>query len=198
MYPLAGFHMLFLRSSDPMHDRSITRVYSIYTQGRRQRGNSPPYFRLVAAASLQPRASVRATHQPYMATAEHTSSSSLPVRQHRPAGWGTVMAAMLLALLAAFGRSPPVAMAAADSSPELIELTLLTGAKEKGAGLYILSSIASLFFYFFHLLMVYLHIFMRCIYAVCLDGSPPGYHFQRGFGSGSHSWIVFLQVTETD
>jgi hypothetical protein len=37
---------------------------------------------------------------------------------------------------------------------------------------------------------------MRCIYAVCLDGSPPGYHFQRGFGSGTHSWIVYLQVTD--
>ena len=34
------------------------------------------------------------------------------------------------------------------------------------------------------------------IYAVCLDGSPPGYHFQRGFGSGSRSWIVYLQVTD--
>jgi len=68
-----------------------------------------------------------------MATAEHTSSSSLPFRQRRPAGCATVMAATLLALLAAFGRSP-VAVAA-DSSPELIELTLLTGAREKGAGL---------------------------------------------------------------
>jgi hypothetical protein len=100
-----------------------------------------------------------------MATAEHTSSSSLPVRQHRPAGWGTVMAAMLLALLAAFGRSPPVAMAAADSSPELIELTLLTGAKEKGAGLYILSSIASLFFLFFSFidgLFTYIHALYIC------------------------------------
>ena len=35
---------------------------------------------------------------------------------------------------------------------------------------------------------------MRCI-AVCLDGSPPAYHMQRGSGSGSQSWIVFLQVT---
>jgi hypothetical protein len=70
-----------------------------------------------------------------MATAEHTSSSSsLPFRQRRPAGCATVMAATFLALLAAFGRSP-VAMAAADSSPEFIELTLLTGAQEKGAGL---------------------------------------------------------------
>nr|CAB3475069.1 unnamed protein product [Digitaria exilis] len=49
----------------------------------------------------------------------------------------------------------------AASSPEIVELTLLAGAREKGA--------------------------------VCLDGSPPGYHLQRGFGSGAHSWLVYLQ-----
>jgi hypothetical protein len=30
---------------------------------------------------------------------------------------------------------------------------------------------------------------------VCLDGSPPGYHLQRGSGSGAHNWLVYLQVT---
>ncbi|CAL4960045.1 unnamed protein product [Urochloa decumbens] len=29
--------------------------------------------------------------------------------------------------------------------------------------------------------------------AVCLDGTPPAYYFQKGFGTGSQSWIVFLQ-----
>ncbi|KAM0921406.1 hypothetical protein ACQ4PT_006881 [Festuca glaucescens] len=29
--------------------------------------------------------------------------------------------------------------------------------------------------------------------AVCLDGSPPGYQLQRGSGSGSHNWIVYLE-----
>jgi len=29
--------------------------------------------------------------------------------------------------------------------------------------------------------------------AVCLDGSPPAYHLQRGFGSGANSWIVHLE-----
>uniref|UniRef100_A0A804N9J7 Pectin acetylesterase n=1 Tax=Zea mays TaxID=4577 RepID=A0A804N9J7_MAIZE len=96
-----------------------------------------------------------------MAIAEHTPSSSSPFRQHRPTGWVTFTAAtpllaLQLALLAA------LVMATDPSpSPELVELTLLTGAREKGA--------------------------------VCLDGSPPGYHLQRGFGSGSHSWIVYLQ-----
>ncbi|KAJ1431183.1 Pectinacetylesterase/NOTUM [Sesbania bispinosa] len=26
--------------------------------------------------------------------------------------------------------------------------------------------------------------------AVCLDGSPPAYHFDKGFGSGNNSWLV--------
>ncbi|XP_019854868.1 PREDICTED: pectin acetylesterase 5-like [Amphimedon queenslandica] len=29
--------------------------------------------------------------------------------------------------------------------------------------------------------------------AVCLDGSPPGYYFRKGFGSGVNSWVVHLQ-----
>ncbi|KMZ73098.1 pectin acetylesterase, family CE13 [Zostera marina] len=29
--------------------------------------------------------------------------------------------------------------------------------------------------------------------AVCLDGSPAAYHFTKGFGSGSSSWIVHLE-----
>ncbi|EEC71941.1 hypothetical protein OsI_04755 [Oryza sativa Indica Group] len=51
--------------------------------------------------------------------------------------------------------------AAVARSVDGVELTLLTGAREKGA--------------------------------VCLDGSPPGYHLQRGFGSGEHSWFIHLQ-----
>ncbi|XP_059065786.1 pectin acetylesterase 8 isoform X2 [Cryptomeria japonica] len=29
--------------------------------------------------------------------------------------------------------------------------------------------------------------------AVCLDGTPPGYHFDQGFGSGSNSWLIHLE-----
>lgn len=29
--------------------------------------------------------------------------------------------------------------------------------------------------------------------AVCLDGTVPGYHLHRGFGSGANSWIVHLE-----
>lgn len=29
--------------------------------------------------------------------------------------------------------------------------------------------------------------------AVCLDGTPPGYHIHRGFGSGANSWLIQLE-----
>ncbi|KAM7464070.1 hypothetical protein LguiA_032191 [Lonicera macranthoides] len=29
--------------------------------------------------------------------------------------------------------------------------------------------------------------------AFCLDGSVPGYHFQKGFGSGSSNWVLHLE-----
>ncbi|XP_058215160.1 pectin acetylesterase 5-like isoform X3 [Rhododendron vialii] len=28
---------------------------------------------------------------------------------------------------------------------------------------------------------------------LCLDGSLPGYHFQKGFGSGSHNWVLHIE-----
>ncbi|GLT53856.1 hypothetical protein SLA2020_270960 [Shorea laevis] len=44
---------------------------------------------------------------------------------------------------------------------ELVDLTLLHNAKDRGAQ--------------------------------CLDGSFPGYHFQKGFGSGSNNWLVHIE-----
>ncbi|EPS64449.1 hypothetical protein M569_10332 [Genlisea aurea] len=29
--------------------------------------------------------------------------------------------------------------------------------------------------------------------AVCLDGTPPGYHLHRGFGTGANSWLIQLE-----
>ncbi|XP_024627184.1 pectin acetylesterase 5 [Medicago truncatula] len=29
--------------------------------------------------------------------------------------------------------------------------------------------------------------------ALCLDGTAPGYHFQKGFGSGSRNWLLHLE-----
>ncbi|KAM0856921.1 hypothetical protein ACQ4PT_048823 [Festuca glaucescens] len=45
--------------------------------------------------------------------------------------------------------------------PKLVDLTLVDGAKEKGA--------------------------------VCLDGTPPGYHWLPGFGAGSDKWLLHLE-----
>ncbi|RCV28520.1 hypothetical protein SETIT_5G410800v2 [Setaria italica] len=88
-----------------------------------------------------------------------TMAIELLLRQRRR-GIAVAAAAPLLLILtvATFSCSP---VAATASSPELVELTLLAGAREKGA--------------------------------VCLDGSPPGYHLQRGSGSGAHNWLVYLQ-----
>lgn len=30
--------------------------------------------------------------------------------------------------------------------------------------------------------------------AVCLDGSPPAYHFDKGYGAGINSWLVAFEV----
>ena len=35
---------------------------------------------------------------------------------------------------------------------------------------------------------------LRWRLAVCLDGSPPGFYFNKGSGSGSNEWLVFLEV----
>ncbi|GFP81553.1 protein notum homolog [Phtheirospermum japonicum] len=29
--------------------------------------------------------------------------------------------------------------------------------------------------------------------AVCLDGSPPGYVFDKGFGTGANNWLVYIE-----
>ncbi|KDO36797.1 hypothetical protein CISIN_1g034206mg [Citrus sinensis] len=31
--------------------------------------------------------------------------------------------------------------------------------------------------------------------AVCLDGTLPGYHLHRGYGSGANSWLIQLEVS---
>ena len=32
------------------------------------------------------------------------------------------------------------------------------------------------------------------MFTVCLDGSPPAYHFDKGFGAGINNWLVFVEV----
>jgi hypothetical protein len=78
----------------------------------------------------------------------------------------TVVVLLLPFLIASFGgttstsRRHPPRHRSSSSSSNLVELTLLTAAQDKGA--------------------------------VCLDGSPPGYHLQAGTGAGSSSWLIHL------
>ncbi|CAO2172356.1 unnamed protein product [Urochloa humidicola] len=84
----------------------------------------------------------------------------LQQRRRRRLALAVAAAAPLLALLlivVVYSRSPLTTV----SSPERVDLTLVAGAREKGA--------------------------------VCLDGSPAGYHLRRGSGSGAHNWLIYLE-----
>lgn len=42
-----------------------------------------------------------------------------------------------------------------------------------------------------------LELFFSYIFiAVCLDGSLPAYHLDRGSGSGANSWLIQLEVRQ--
>lgn len=43
-----------------------------------------------------------------------------------------------------------------------------------------------------HIGLVYLLVSVNL--AVCLDGTLPGYHLHRGYGSGANSWLIQLEV----
>ena len=79
-------------------------------------------------------------------------------------------------------------------NPDLlsVNLTLIPGAAAKGAGLFFIFSVLlpSPFFSFFLLIINS----SSSNAVVCLDGTPPGYHFHPGFGSGANSWVIHLEV----
>lgn len=65
----------------------------------------------------------------------------------------------------------------------------------------VLSSFTFSFFFFSFCLNCLHHIIHVCVFlflslssAVCLDGTLPGYHLHRGYGSGANSWLVQLEV----
>lgn len=83
---------------------------------------------------------------------------------------------------------------------DLVPLTLLRNAKERGACNSFTPTLNP------HFLLSYIHLYICvikyrfmwcyiCLVAVCLDGSLPGYHFQQGFGSGSQNWLLHIEVT---
>lgn len=46
-----------------------------------------------------------------------------------------------------------------------------------------------------HLTLIHSGPFQLYHCAVCLDGSPPAYHFDKGFGAGINNWLVHIEVT---
>ncbi|KAI5001354.1 hypothetical protein ZWY2020_026004 [Hordeum vulgare] len=95
-----------------------------------------------------------------------TEQLLLPHEQHRrrPARVLAVtvsVAVVLLLLLVVVPASLLRRTLLGAPSTDRVALTLLAGAKEKGA--------------------------------VCLDGTPPGYHLQRGSGEGADRWLVHLE-----
>ncbi|KAF8396771.1 hypothetical protein HHK36_018403 [Tetracentron sinense] len=75
-----------------------------------------------------------------------------------------VLVIFLLALMVFFdfwSKDSDVNRPPFELDTDLVDLTLLRNAKERGA--------------------------------VCLDGSSPGYHFQKGFGSGSKNWLLHIE-----
>ncbi|XP_062210093.1 pectin acetylesterase 5-like isoform X2 [Phragmites australis] len=92
------------------------------------------------------------------------SSPLLPQRPRRmspAAAWALAIASTLVLLLLLVPALRPSRTRCSRSSLDLVELTLVAAAHDKGA--------------------------------VCLDGSPPGYHLQTGSGTGSHNWLIHLQ-----
>lgn len=84
----------------------------------------------------------------------------------------------------------------ADAIP--VGITYVQNAVAKGAGN--TNSDCSLIFLFSNFPRSYSFIFAfilqpySFISTVCLDGSPPAYHFSPGFGSGINNWLVQIEV----
>lgn len=69
-----------------------------------------------------------------------------------------------------------------------VGITLLKDAVAKGAGTCAINNLIKFFLGFFPYLL-------NCNCAVvCLDGSPPAYHLDKGFGTGINSWLVHFEV----
>jgi hypothetical protein len=132
-----------------------------------------------------------------------------PLLLRRPANraWGLAVAAVLVLLL--LSAAGPLRRGLLRSPSKPVELTLLAGATEKGAGTptrcssgaavdlvsffrpargHFIADETTINFISFHFISSHL-------ISVCLDGTPPGYHLQRGSGSGSNNWLIHLEVS---
>jgi hypothetical protein len=128
------------------------------------------------------------------------------------------LAAALLLMLSYYASAPPATSSVSPGrSPALVGLTLVRGAEEKGAREFPLPNSPATFFFlsFYSPLhstsqpIIHASVFFpraafnesswvlvfTVILAVCLDGSAPGYHLQRGYEGGSQSWLIHLEVS---
>ncbi|KAG6769469.1 hypothetical protein POTOM_025106 [Populus tomentosa] len=85
--------------------------------------------------------------------------------------------------------------ATTSTTDNLVGLTLLHNARDRGARILFFSFLSLLFDSIrFDLIQSNdICLFDSFVIAVCLDGSLPGYHFRKGFGSGSNSWILHIE-----
>lgn len=42
--------------------------------------------------------------------------------------------------------------------------------------------------------LLFMRLYRDSCDVVCLDGSPPAYHFDKGFGTGVNNWLVHIEV----
>jgi hypothetical protein len=141
-------------------------------------------------------------------------------RRGRAGAVGATFAVALLAtaLLLALSSYASIVFPASSGrrGPALVGLTLVRRASEKGARefpAHNTSLLSILNFKFRTAVRPFVLAHVRCpeyfptrnrprdlsrvsalVFAVCLDGSAPGYHLQGGSGSGSRSWLIHLEV----
>lgn len=77
-----------------------------------------------------------------------------------------------------------------------VNITLVRNAVAKGAGeLYIIIlSFVKVCFSLCFIIFSSCFVFVFVFFSVCLDGSPPAYHLDRGSGTGINSWLIQLEV----
>lgn len=85
-----------------------------------------------------------------------------------------------------------------STAADFVELTLLHNAADRGACTRIFSLCCERNFFCPVIFMLgsFISYWISGFFflAVCLDGSVPGYHFQKGYGSGSDNWVLHIEV----
>ncbi|CAD6334900.1 unnamed protein product [Miscanthus lutarioriparius] len=121
---------------------------------------------------------------------------SAPASHHLRLWWrrrgraGAVGATFAVALLLALSSYASVVFPASGGrrGPALVGLTLVRRASEKGSLMFPATPHSLVLKFQFQILNSRSFV----LRTLCLDGSAPGYHLQRGSGSVSQSWLIHL------